>query len=182
MRVLLVAKKQKKIVLVTRRCFSLGESRHILHKYLERVVDLRTEGRKRDCEMEGLADQLKEYYRIIHHQNHVINVKSMEYERRLDIQKREYLQKLSLLTKSQQAGTRMADQDDPDLVDSYEKKVRSLKDELKKTREQAQLYKRFYRENKHRLLGNNAERQQATAAITPQRQSNPDQRKLSRCV
>ena len=168
---------------MTRRCFSLGESRHILHKYLERVVDLRTEGRKRDCEMEGLADQLKEYYRIIHHQNHVINVKSMEYERRLDIQKREYLQKLSLLTKSQQAGTRMADQDDPDLVESYEKKVRSLKDELKKTREQAQLYKRFYRENKHRLLGNNAERQQAVAAtVTPQRQSNPDQRKLSRCV
>ena len=146
---------------------------------------MRTEGRKRDCEMEGLADQLKEYYRIIHHQNHVINVKSMEYERRLDIQKREYLQKLSLLTKSQQAGTRMADQADPDLVDSYEKKVRSLKDELKKTREQAQLYKRFYRENKHRLLGNNAERQQAAAAqaaVTPQPQSNPDQRKLSRCV
>ena len=88
--------------LLTKLCsLSPGESRHILHKYLERVIDLRCEGKKRDMEMEGLADQLKEYYRIIHHQNHVINIKSMEYERKLDIQKREYLQKLALLTKSQ---------------------------------------------------------------------------------
>jgi len=161
---------------------------------LERVIDLRCEGKKRDMEMEGLADQLKEYYRIIHHQNHVINIKSMEYERKLDIQKREYLQKLALLTKSQSQGSSQPLQDDeaataggPDLVDAYERKVRSLKDELRKTREQAQLYKRFYRENKHRILGSadnnsdNRRRPQPTEEDhhRPRRKSSQQRRKSS---
>jgi len=143
---------------------SAGESRHILHKYLERIIDLRTEGKKRDIELEGLSDQLKEYYRIIQHQNHCINVKSMEYERKLDIQKREYLQKLSLLAKSQDgAASNRGDHkshSSTDLVEAYERKIRHLKEDLKRTREHSQLYKRFYRENKHRFEASSPPQQQ----------------------
>ena len=127
---------------------SPGEARHILHRFLDQVIDGRCEGRKRDVELDGLSDQLKEYYRIIQHQNHIINVKSLEYERKLDIQKREHLQKLSLLAKSQTSKSNPPSE----LIESYERKVKSLKEELKRTREHSQLYKRFYRENKHRFI------------------------------
>lgn len=141
-----------------------SEAKNLLHNFVHRTIDLRCQGRIRDREMASMTGQIQDCHKYIQYQVHCLTMAKIEAKQRLDIQKREYLRKIDLLARCQANDLSAYAGGDALTVDAYEKKVRQLKDDLRKERERSQLYKRFYRENKHKFSQDEAANQVGEAA------------------
>ena len=127
----------------------IGETRNLIYKMFNRQVGLR-------LHLENLENQKKYLLKVCEQQNQEkldldrkLREQKRSFHKNYDIQKRDHEQRIQLLLKSQtNSGVNGGAGVNNDVQAAFERKIQELKERLRKTSEEGQQYKRFFREHK----------------------------------
>ena len=133
----------------------IGETRNLIHKLFNLHVGLRLQLERLDKEKAYLHEICESQHREKFELGYKLEEQKCSFRKNYDIQKRDFEQRIQLLLKSQSnSGVNGGSGLSNDVQIAFERKIQELKEKLRKTSEEGQFYKRFFREHKSCNIGN----------------------------